>query len=373
MGSSIYFTSPLKTSYIGSLPTRLFPICRNVLSNPIRVNFSACSVISHIEEHKPDIFFIDCSNFASTSEFLSQMSNMPINGTAFIGTTLIDQRQPNPLSRYYELKGNLSNYFVKSIDGNVPILSDVIEVSSLESLASVNFPLAENNLLFSLKNAIELAKSRRDVLTDRLTGTLGGKAFEMMLNEEILRTARSQENATIVFGDLRRFKELNDTFGHTLADQVLIRFSEIFKNSTRKSDIISRPHGDEFLFLFPATSEEGASKILKNILDKVLSTPSPFSDIHPDITPAINFGAITFNMSNRAQAKTLYKLAKDYFESMGKEFESKMLGKFLIDSADKLSYLSRAKGENTFLVANMTEIEKIQNEFKNQTKFGRER
>jgi len=366
------YIQQIRTSYTGTLPTRLFPLSRIFSHNiPSRVNFNADSIISHIQEKKPDIVFIDCSNLPASNELLSQMVKMPINGSAFLGTTLIGK--DNPLQRLYEIKANFSQFTMPSFTGNTPILSDILDVGTLEKLSHTNYSLGEESLLFSIKNAIELARGRKESLTDNLTGLLSEKAFKMMLNEGIAMSERNKENATVAFADLRRFKEINDTFGHLTGDQVIIRFAEIFKKHLRQSDIVSRPHGDEFLFLFHSTNEEGTKVIFNNILKEINSEKNAFSDIHPDIKPAINFGAISFNAGIPETQQTLLKFARQYYDESNKTSERDLIIQLLIDIADKLSYLSRINGENSYLIGEPKNIEKINQDFKEITKHGRER
>lgn len=366
-------SSTFRVSYTGSLPARLFRMAGPAIERPIQVHYNGASVIEHIQEAKPDIFVVDCTHLPSSCELLSQISAIPLNGTAFMGATLIDRSAQSTMARFYEIKDRLSAFGAVSADGYSPILNDILEVSGLEELHENNPGSAQNSILTSMKRAVELSRSRQDILTDRLTGLPSEKAFGLILNEEIKRSLRSGSETAVIFGDLRRFKELNDTFGHTLADQVLIRFAEIFRSSLRQSDVVARPHGDEFCFMLPGTGKTGTEISVRNIIKAVTAEPSPFCDIHPDIKPGVNLGAIVFNMGGHEQSATLYRMAQEYFESMGKKFESDLLGAFLIDTADKLSYISRAKGENHFETGTSDTIPQIQASFAKMTESGRRR
>lgn len=371
--ASVFTSSPVRVSYTGSLPTRLFKMAGPAIGRPVQVHYNAAAVIDHVQEIKPDIFFVDCTHIPSSCELLSHISNMPLNGTAFLGAALIDRSSQDTMARFYEMRDRLSAFGTVSADGYAPVLSDLLEVSGLEKLRDINPDATQNNILSSIKRAQELCRSRQDILTDRLTGLPSEKAFSLILNEEIKRASRDGSETAVIFGDLRRFKELNDTFGHTLADQVLIRFAEIFRSNIRQSDVAARPHGDEFCFMLPGTGRAGAETVIGNIIKAVAAQPSAFQSIHPDIKPGLNLGALIFNMKDTEQNATLYRLAKEYFESMGKEFESGLLGAFLVDTADKLSYLSRAKGENAFETGAADEIPAIQNAFSKMTANGRQR
>ncbi len=99
-------------------------------------------------------------------------------------------------------------------------------------------------------------------LHDSLTG-LYNRTF---LEEEIerLNVAR-QLPMSLVMADLNGLKLINDTYGHSKGDEVLIKTGKILKELFRKEDIIARYGGDEFVILLPETNEEEVQKMLKRI------------------------------------------------------------------------------------------------------------
>ncbi len=378
-------TTTLRAGFIGSVPLRgrLLDIAnpRGVgkLQNRLsisHVNWNTASITRYIDSQpRPDAFIVDCSNSAAAKQQLDQIASLALNGAPFLGVTSIDQGEtPNPLSDLYRLTARFSAIGADMGSRFVPLLSDIVEISSLEQMAGTD-PVGAHNVLFgSIFKAMELCQSRHNSLTDNLTGLPSDRAFSLLLSESLKLASREEnENTALVFADLRGFKAINDTHGHVLADQVLKRFAEIFRDGIRESDVVARPHGDEFYFLFPRTTEEAVKRIVENILAKVTAETSPFADIHPDLKPGVNLGALVFSVGNRDQKETLYRLARQYFESMGKPFEADMLGNFLIDIADKLSYLSRTRGENRLNIGHTKDIPDIQSSFADITANGRQR
>jgi diguanylate cyclase (GGDEF)-like protein len=69
--------------------------------------------------------------------------------------------------------------------------------------------------------------------------------------------------------DLDNFKEINDTFGHKHGDRALVEFSKVLERNFRKSDIVSRYGGDEFIVLMPQSESEGALSEAERIRDVV--------------------------------------------------------------------------------------------------------
>ncbi len=91
----------------------------------------------------------------------------------------------------------------------------------------------ENNILEQLS------------INDPLTGVLNRRAFEFASENMIARN----KDATLIFFDLDRFKQVNDTLGHDMGDKLLISFSGILKDHFSGHGIVSRFGGDEFVVL----------------------------------------------------------------------------------------------------------------------------
>jgi diguanylate cyclase (GGDEF)-like protein len=72
--------------------------------------------------------------------------------------------------------------------------------------------------------------------------------------------------------DLDDFKRINDTYGHTAGNKVLIELTGLLRKSIRKYDILFRYGGDEFVVVFPNTDKNTAEKVANRILQKVINT-----------------------------------------------------------------------------------------------------
>ena len=76
---------------------------------------------------------------------------------------------------------------------------------------------------------------------------------------------------TIFIFDIDYFKSINDTLGHLVGDCILKDISKLLKNNLRKTDIIGRWGGEEFLIILPFTSKDIAKKFVKkNNLDLIV-------------------------------------------------------------------------------------------------------
>jgi diguanylate cyclase (GGDEF)-like protein/PAS domain S-box-containing protein len=118
-----------------------------------------------------------------------------------------------------------------------------------------------------------------------------------LLNDRIEQTIRHAQREkcklALMFIDLDRFKNINDSLGHLIGDNVLVMTASRLKKIRRKEDTISRLGGDEFILLLPNTDSDGAAHVAKKIISnlsepyhidqhELLVTPSIGISIYPD-------------------------------------------------------------------------------------------
>jgi len=112
-------------------------------------------------------------------------------------------------------------------------------------------------------------------LYDHLTGALSRQAFDDRLQEEMDRARRYQYNLSLVFLDIDHFKQVNDTFGHTRGDEVLIAFVERVKANLRTTDLLFRFGGDEFVLLLHGVDQSRGPALVQHLLDDVSAMQIP--------------------------------------------------------------------------------------------------
>jgi len=89
------------------------------------------------------------------------------------------------------------------------------------------------------------------------------------LENEFDRFKRVKIPFSILLIDVDKFKEVNDNFGHQVGDTILIELSKIFKENSRKIDIVGRWGGEEFLIICTNTDKDGAVVYAEKIRKKV--------------------------------------------------------------------------------------------------------
>ncbi len=133
------------------------------------------------------------------------------------------------------------------------------------------------NLTFKFErddNYVKIPRSlfselKRLAFRDALTGLYNRNFFEESYKREKERANREKKPFSVIIMDVDNFKMINDTYGHLTGDEVLKSISKIMKKTFRKTDIIARYGGDEFIVFMPNTDENKAevavSRFKKNL------------------------------------------------------------------------------------------------------------
>jgi len=146
---------------------------------------------------------------------------------------------------------------------------------------------------------------------DHLTGASNRSVFEHEL-EHALKVIRGEivehrsngevaKEISLIFVDLDHFKQINDTYGHPIGDEVLKRVSALLVDSVRETDMVARVGGEEFVVLLRGADETFAAHAAEKFRAKIeqLSFPST-----PGLTLTASFGVCSSQTST--DAKKLY-------------------------------------------------------------------
>ncbi len=129
--------------------------------------------------------------------------------------------------------------------------------------------------------------------TDPMTELFNRRAFEKAFNQEMERVKRhGHELPSVAIMDLDHFKNVNDTYGHDIGDDVLKIFANVLKNNVRVIDVPARWGGEEFVLILPHTSPSNALVVLERIRVDISKKkmPSPADDLV--VTVSIGVAAV---------------------------------------------------------------------------------
>jgi diguanylate cyclase (GGDEF)-like protein len=146
----------------------------------------------------------------------------------------------------------------------------------------------------ALKNARTLADIRRLTTEDHLTGALNRRGFEDGLRREAERARRSGHAMSLITIDVDHFKGINDLFGHAVGDAVLQAVTGSSREMLRRSDLLCRMGGDEFVIILPETEPAAAEDVARRLSAACAEIVVPDSDGRPAVTVSLSMGVAGF-------------------------------------------------------------------------------
>jgi len=134
---------------------------------------------------------------------------------------------------------------------------------------------------------------------DALTGLPNRRMFGNRLREEIAKADRNGKNVALLFVDLDRFKEVNDTLGHDAGDHLLIDVAQRIRNCVRESDTVARLGGDEYIVILPEVEENShLARIAQTIVDS-LAKPFNLDDTSARISASLGIAIYPRDANNQ--------------------------------------------------------------------------
>ena len=164
--------------------------------------------------------------------------------------------------------------------------------AEIKTISAVRDKHAITTHYVSLANDITLIKEHQDQLEhiahyDVLTNLPNRSLLADRLSQAMLQCSRHAQSLAVVFLDLDHFKEINDTYGHNMGDELLIALSVRMKEALREGDTLSRIGGDEFVaVLADLVNVEDCDPVLERLL-LAASEPVTVGDIVVNVSASI--------------------------------------------------------------------------------------
>ena len=157
--------------------------------------------------------------------------------------------------------------------------------------------------------------------TDTLTGWLNRRAFTQRMPQLFAATRHHRQPFACIVMDIDMFKQVNDTYGHTVGDEVLIHVSHQMRRVTRDCEYYYRLGGEEFVLLLPGCDEKQAMLVAERVRKAVEASPYLHENNALNCSVSLGVAVITANGEG--------------------EWES------LLKAADNAMYKAKASGRNT--------------------------
>jgi diguanylate cyclase (GGDEF)-like protein len=159
-------------------------------------------------------------------------------------------------SRLKSLEQGASDYLTKPFD-------------AAELVARVKIHFKIKRLQDDLVSANKHFKQLSNI--DPLTNLYNRRFFTEIIDAELQRTSRLKSFLSLLIVDIDRFKEINDSYGHQVGDEVLLAVADKLSEALRTYDIASRYGGDEFVIVLPNTQLLSGLEVAERIRKAVQS------------------------------------------------------------------------------------------------------
>ena len=154
-------------------------------------------------------------------------------------------------------------------------------------------------------------------ITDELTGLYNRRRFEELMQSEIELSQRHGDISSILIMDIDHFKVINDTHGHPCGDSVLKDIADLLKSKLRKTDILCRIGGEEFVVLCKRANRKEAEDIAEHLRLTIEQTTLHYGKKDIQLTVSIGIATITGKSTDRDR-QNMYRYAdKALYHSKG--------------------------------------------------------
>ena len=171
-------------------------------------------------------------------------------------------------------------------------------------------------------------------ITDKLTGLYNRTYFDSYL-PSLLKSSRDLKALSIIMADIDHFKSINDNYGHQAGDYILEKVSGQFKAKFRKTDVVCRYGGEEFLAILPSTDIVGATNAAQKLRQAVESDTYEFNGQSISVTISLGIAEAELGVESGDQVIARADSALYHSKSTGRNRVSLHLGNAGIEPADR--------------------------------------
>ena len=223
-------------------------------------------------EAMPDLYFLLDSDGVIEDFRGCQPEELYVPPDSFLGKRMADV-----------LPADIADEFTAAIDkaiasGELVTLEYQLKIRQSTPWYEARITAIRNHhhLVCLVRNVTEIHQARLQLETvahyDSLTGLANRSMLENLLERSIRTARRNRKRLAIMFIDLDRFKEVNDTLGHAAGDELLQQAGARLQTALRDSDILARMGGDEFVVVLDELENtDDASAVACKLMDGICS------------------------------------------------------------------------------------------------------
>ena len=188
-------------------------------------------------------------------------------------------------------------------------------------------PFSKEEITCRINNTIEyienISKIKNSANRDFLTNLYNRRYFFKTVNTYYKSAKKKDENFAIAMLDIDKFKNINDTYGHKVGDDVIKSLAQVLVENTKGSDVVSRFGGEEFCVVLKDVNKEQAYNIFEKIRKTIENNEIELDEIDNPIRYTISIG-VTMDKRNSLED--------------------------MINYADELLYLAKNSGRNKVII-----------------------
>ncbi|MDA0185653.1 GGDEF domain-containing protein [Solirubrobacter phytolaccae] len=150
---------------------------------------------------------------------------------------------------------------------------------------------------------------QRQAVTDELTGLFNHRRFQEVMDAEVERARRYDQEMGLIMLDIDNFKRVNDTYGHMQGDEVLRAVARVLRKEAREIDEPARYGGEEMAVALPQTDLDGAYNFAERVRKRIEELELPLLDGEGVLTVTASFGAASLASSPQLDKEGLVAAA----------------------------------------------------------------
>jgi diguanylate cyclase (GGDEF)-like protein/putative nucleotidyltransferase with HDIG domain len=148
--------------------------------------------------------------------------------------------------------------------------------------------------LYLIHRSLHMPQLEEQARIDSKTGLFNARHFGATLTDELARAQRFERPLALIMADLDLLREINNTYGHLVGDEVLAGVADVFREELRHYDIPARFGGEEFAILLPETDAASALEIAERIRRRVAAKVFDVPAASEPVTVTISMGIACF-------------------------------------------------------------------------------
>ena len=251
---------------------------------------------------------------------------------------LLELKNMEAKAKTIDTLDGMQKHIKKSVNLLSNIMNDYVDAQQKIALSQ---EATIKDLTYQVTNAssfVEKLEKKLDVaeetsLVDDLTTVGNRKGYVLRINQERKNWVATKTPLSLMVIDVDRFKSINDTYGHSIGDQVLKCLGQTLKKNIRSSDYVARYGGEEFVVILPATDLHKTVQIAKKIKEVINNLKFELRKKNKVLKITCSFGISTFGANNsntidvfNQADKALYKAKDDGRDTIMVAHGDKILG-----------------------------------------------